>query len=50
MALLDRSFQRRALDYDYANFSGLQSSLGKIDQYLPNDASILDFVLERQSQ
>lgn len=49
MELMNRAFQRRALQYDYANFAAYQSALGKIDTFLPDDTSILDFILEKGS-
>jgi hypothetical protein len=47
LALIDRAFSPRALQYDYANFAWYQNFLWKIDTYLPDGKSVLDFMLSR---
>jgi hypothetical protein len=47
LAMLDRAFQPRALQYDYTNWASYQTFLWKVDMYLPKWRSILDHVLER---
>ncbi len=49
MRLLERAFQRRALQYDYENFSQFQASMAKGDTFLPQGVSALDFVLEKSN-